>query len=368
MNQIEFPGRVGLQQRVLPFYRAPFFDALAESCPVGLNVFAGQPRPDESIESASHLAKAVLIPAENIHTLSGKFYTCRQANILDWLQDWQPQILIAEANPRYLSTPSAIRWMHDHGGKVIGWGLGAPQISGWSRIFRESQRKRFLNLFDAMIAYSRMGADEYHRIGFPADRVFVAPNAATLAPSDPAPDRAEDQPPSIVFVGRLQARKRLNLLIRACAALPDPLKPALVIIGEGPERVALETLARQLYPRTVFPGLVTGDALKPYFQQATLFVLPGTGGLAVQQAMSTGLPVLVAEGDGTQSNLVTPQNGWQVIPGSLEDLTRVLTEALSDPARLQKMGAESYRIVKEEINIEKMVEVFVTAMLRTVSP
>jgi hypothetical protein len=46
-----FNGKLGLVQRVLPMYRAPFFDALASACTGGLDVFAGEPRPDESIVS-----------------------------------------------------------------------------------------------------------------------------------------------------------------------------------------------------------------------------------------------------------------------------------------------------------------------------
>ena len=128
----------------------------------------------------------------------------------------------------------------------------------------------------------------------------------------------------------------------------------------------LEKIAAEKYPSTDFTGMKTGSELVPFFQQADLFVLPGTGGLAVQQAMSFGLPVIVAEGDGTQSQLVRPENGWLVTPGSLSDLTRTLTTALSDPVGLRKKGIESYRIVRDEINIEKMVEVFLTA-IRSVS-
>ena len=92
---------------------------------------------------------------------------------------------------------------------------------------------------------------------------------------------------------------------------------------------------------------------------ADLFVLPGTGGLAVQQAMAYGLPVIVAQGDGTQDDLVRPGNGWQVPPDDLPALQACLEAALADPARLRQMGAESYRIVRDEINVEQMVAVFV---------
>jgi glycosyltransferase involved in cell wall biosynthesis len=111
-----------------------------------------------------------------------------------------------------------------------------------------------------------------------------------------------------------------------------------------------------------FVGAKHGDELKPYFTEADLFVLPGTGGLAVQQAMSYGLPVIVAKGDGTQDDLVRPENGWQIPPGNYDALVSTLREALSDVERLRTMGDESYRIVVEEINVEKMVEAFVRAL------
>ena len=138
--------------------------------------------------------------------------------------------------------------------------------------------------------------------------------------------------------------------------------PRLVIVGDGPEREKLQALAKEVYPAAEFVGAKHGAELTPYFSQADLFVLPGTGGLAVQEAMAHGLPVIVAKGDGTQDDLVRAGNGWQIPPEDYGALVRVTREALSDVSRLRKMGAESLRIVTEEINIEKMVESFVRAL------
>jgi len=143
--------------------------------------------------------------------------------------------------------------------------------------------------------------------------------------------------------------------------MPAP-RPRLVIVGDGPERGDLEQVARQVYPSAQFIGAKHGAELKPYFAGADLFVLPGTGGLAVQEAMSHGLPVIVAKGDGTQDDLVRPGNGWQVPPGNYDALVSTMRQALSDTGRLREMGKESFRIVSEEINLEKMVEVFVEAL------
>ncbi len=364
-----FPGRLGLIQRVLPRYRVPFFDALAAACAGGLSVFAGTPRPDESIAVAGRLEAARYAPARNLHLLGGAFYLCYQRGLLAWLADWNPDALIVEANPRYLSTPAAVNWMKRRGRPVIGWGLGAPPAALLAAV-RNAARLAFLRRFDALLTYSRRGAEEYAALGFPARRIFVAPNAAAPRPAWPLPVRPPrfDGRPRALFVGRLQARKRIDLLLRACAALPEALQPALVIVGDGPARPRLEELAAQIYPRAEFPGAKHGDELLPYFLAADLFVLPGTGGLAVQQAMAYGLPVIMGAGDGTNDDLVRapsgarPANGWQVPPDDLPALTEALRAALSDPARLRAMGAESYRIVCEEINLERMVAAFMAAL------
>jgi glycosyltransferase involved in cell wall biosynthesis len=138
-------------------------------------------------------------------------------------------------------------------------------------------------------------------------------------------------------------------------------------VGEGPAGEGLKTLAQEVYPRAEFVGSRHGAQLEPYFASADLFVLPGTGGLAVQEAMAHGLPVIVAQGDGTQEDLVQPENGW-IIPSNDEaTLKDALTEALSTPARLRQMGAESYRMVVKEINVDVMVTVFIHMALRVTS-
>jgi glycosyltransferase involved in cell wall biosynthesis len=352
----KYPGRLALQQRVLPSYRVPFFDLLAGQCSGGMSLFAGQARPEEMIVSG-RTRVANFHEAKNIHLFSGMFYLCYQQGMIRWLEEYEPDALIVEANPRYPSTSSAVHWMHERGRKVIGWGLGSPRTTG----VRKNRRLAFISQFDGMISYSQRGADEYAALGFPREKIFVAHNSVADVP-EKAPD---DKPstmdhPGILFVGRLQARKRIDLLLRACAEMES--KPRLMIVGDGPERSDLQELAKEIYPTAEFIGAKHGDQLKPYFEAADLFVLPGTGGLAVQEAMSYGLPVIVAKGDGTQDDLVRPGNGWQIPPEDYAALVSTMKTALTDAARLREMGQESFRIVSEEINIQKMAEAFVGAL------
>jgi glycosyltransferase involved in cell wall biosynthesis len=364
----QFDGKVGLVQRVLPSYRAPFFNALGRACAGGLSVFVGEPRPEEMIHPTDHLDDAQFVRGHNLHLFHGRFYLCWQRGLLDWLQACNPDVLIVEANPRYLHTRAAVRWMHERGRPVIGWGLGAPPLSGPLAALRRGRRRRFLRRFNALVTYSVTGADEYAALGIPLERIFVASNAVTPAPEGPPPGRPDPAAllkPQILFVGRLQPRKNLDNLLRACAALAPERRPALTIVGDGPDRERLEALAAETYPETTFTGALYDDPLADEFRQADLFVLPGTGGLAIQQAMRYGLPVIAAEADGTQADLIRPANGWQVPADDVPALTRALDAALSDLSQLRRMGAESYRIVAEEVNLERMVAVFVEALKRS---
>lgn len=360
-TSLTFTGRLGLQQRVLPTYRAPFFDHLAQVCTDQLSVYAGSPRPTEGIRPAGELKLARYYHGQNIHLLRGAFYLCWQRDLMSWLEDWDPDALIMEANPRYPASRGALNWMHSRRRPVLGWGLGAAGLSGPLGSLRGNFRTRFVEQFDVLIAYSEQGAAEYAALGIPRERIVVAANAVALPPvAKPLRPPLADRPARVIFVGRLQARKRVDLLLNACARL-EPA-PELIVVGEGPERIALEQLARAILPHADFRGALFDLELQQVLEQADLFVLPGTGGLAVQQAMACGLPVIVAEGDGTQNDLVSGGNGWLIPPGDLDALVATLRSALQDPDKLSSMGDNSYQLAVERYNIDTMRSQFLHAL------
>jgi glycosyltransferase involved in cell wall biosynthesis len=212
-----------------------------------------------------------------------------------------------------------------------------------------------------MIAYSSQGAEQFAAYGIPRQSIFVALNSVAPAPTS-APDRPpiQDRPIRILFVGRLQPRKRIDLLLQACQAMEHPVE--VRIVGDGPAREEWSQLAMEIFPRAEFTGAQTGANLDNHYRWADLFVLPGTGGLAVQEAMSFGLPVIVAQGDGTQRDLVNSDTGWLVKPGSLRSLQSALESAVSQPTRLPAMGRASFEFVVQHANIDTMAQVFVRAL------
>ena len=357
-------ARVGIVQRVLPRYRAAFFDLLAVQCKGGLGVFAGFPRPSEHIPSAEKLSVAKWTRAQNQHLFNGPLYLCMQKGLTEWLDDWEPDVLIVEANPRYLSTQAAIETMKSRLHPVIGWGLGSRKPKGLLAGLRLRWRQRLLRQFDAMIAYSQRGAAEYRELGMHAERIFIAPNAVAQRSNKNILKRGEKAANelTILFVGRLQPRKRVDALLRACASLPVENQPVLQIVGDGPALAELRQLAHGIYPKADFQGAKFGADLDQLFNNADLFVLPGTGGLAIQQAMAYGLPIIAAEGDGSQEDLVGPENGWLIRPNDDNVLRNTLSDALSSPERLRKMGEKSFELVQNKFNLENMVEAFINAI------
>ena len=362
----KFAGRVGIIQRVLPHYRIPFFDLLAEQCQEGLSLFAGQGRASESISEGKELKKADFFRARNLHFFSGSAYLCFQLGLEKWLAQWNPDVLIIEANPRYISSRAAIRWMKNRRRPIVAWGLGSSASSMRGDTNRMRLRKNFLSSFDAIIAYSQIGAESYANLGINPNIISVAPNSViSKRPSSmPKRIRAKNASPSILFVGRLQARKGLDRLIRACAALPATLQARLEIVGEGPERQALTRLANDIYPSTIFHGALYDQDLEKRFIAADIFVLPGTGGLAIQQAMSFGLPIIAGEGDGTQEDLVGDDNGWTLKSFEVKELSDVLSKALMDQNKLREKGESSYKKVRSGYNLEMMTVEFIETIIK----
>lgn len=373
-----FDGKLGIQQRILPSYRTAFFDALAGRCTQAVEVFAGTPRKNEGINVTDHLRQAGRCFAKNIHITRGPTYLCWQKGLLGWLNQFQPDVLVVEANPRILSTYFALRIMKRWKRPVVGWGLGMLDWTGPSAVLklRSTFLSHFFKSFDALIAYSTKGGDDYLKCGVNRERIHIAPNAVSDETARIFIQKVKDNPqmlatwkkkinltgkPTVIYVGRLVAEKKLENLFFACAKVQPPCE--LLIVGEGPERPKLEKLATEIFSDAHFLGYQSGESLALSFLAADLFVLPGAGGLAIQEAMMYGKPVVVASGDGTQADLVlSGENGFNVPPNNIAALAQIIETCLNDPFTLRKMGENSRRIVEEHHNQSKMVRSFLLAL------
>jgi glycosyltransferase involved in cell wall biosynthesis len=160
---------------------------------------------------------------------------------------------------------------------------------------------------------------------------------------------AEREPGLIVFAGSLVARKRVDILINAVAALGlADSKVKLEILGDGPERLVLETLARDLHAPVVFRGrlphretLARMCACQIYVQASSLEGHPK----AVIEAMACGAPVIVADSPGLGPVVHHGVTGLRCA-GDVQSFTHVMQELLADDDWRQVLGSSGARLAE----------------------
>ena len=198
-----------------------------------------------------------------------------------------------------------------------------------------------------VIAVSQGVADDLNQlIGVGRARVLVIPNPVVTpelaAQAAELPDHAWLQPvpdspapPVILAAGRLTPQKDFPTLIRAFAALATGRDLRLLILGEGPERSALETLIRDLglTQRVALPGFRANPFA--YMARARLFVLSsaweGLPGVLIQ-AMACGTPVVSTDcPSGPREVLADGRFGPLVPVGDPSALARAIAETLDRP-------------------------------------
>jgi teichuronic acid biosynthesis glycosyltransferase TuaC len=200
-----------------------------------------------------------------------------------------------------------------------------------------------------------------------------APGKASLTgtPPDPAgtrpPPRAVglsgEAPPEVVTVGHLVARKRHADVIRALAVLSER-HPTLryVIVGDGPERPALEALAVRLgvSERVELCGQLAPAAALTRARRCTLFAMPSTEeafGVAYIEAMAGGLPAIGCRGEPGPEEIAIAGDGFVLVPpGDIERLSQRIDELLADPDRLRETGRRARATVAAHFTWERCGE------------
>lgn len=194
---------------------------------------------------------------------------------------------------------------------------------------------------DQVIAVSPNTArDVEARLGVPRRRITICPLGA---PSWPERANEAPGPPCLLFLGTLEPRKNLGVLLEAYARMvtADPGVPPLVLAGgHGPGAAALVARAAvaPLAGRVECPGYVTDAQKRDLFARAVLFVLPSHFegfGLTALEAMAAGVPV-VAANRGALPDTIGPA-GALIEPDDAEALAHVMTRILASPDEQQRM-------------------------------
>ncbi len=220
------------------------------------------------------------------------------------------------------------------------------------------------------------------KIGLSPDKIRIIPTSIPYAEEfdpqsfDARKARKElgiDDKIVVCFVGRLVRLKGLSFLLNAQKSLRQSIPNLhLLVVGYGPDKPLLESMARSFKLEATFTGYVERNKIPSYLSAADIFVNPSlTEGLplTVMEAMAMEKAVVATDVGGTSDLLRNGENGFLVPPSNVESLaTAIRTLALDDNLR-QRMGLAGRNAIMKDFgwnNIAQKVEkVYEEALLST---
>lgn len=218
------------------------------------------------------------------------------------------------------------------------WGGAMPDGSGLRRIIKRYYLHRILKRCTGFLAIGSANREYYLDHSVAPERVFMAPyavdndfftgRAAAVRPRRSEIRRAlglDPTRPVILFSGKFQPRKRPDLVIGAAALMAA--RPQVLFVGDGDMSAEL----RRTAAGAVFAGFRNQTELPEIYAAADLFVLPSERepwGLAVNEAMACGTPVVVSDQVGCHFDLVDETTGAVFPAGDVRALATAMSRVL----------------------------------------
>ena len=226
------------------------------------------------------------------------------------------------------------------------------------------EEKALCSAADVVIGTTpKMLDDLAWRWSLQSEALHLVPNYV-LTDHPPSPGEERD-PGLVLYCGQLTARKRVDIIIEAIAALPDPMRHSVTlrVFGQGPEEARLKALAADRLIRCEFRGRIPHrDLLEQmsrcaiYAQASELEGHPKT----VLEAMSTGATVLVADSPGLGGVVQNGATGLRV-PGNVECFSQSLAALLSDPEWRALLGSAAARSARAAFGVDHVASLEVNA-------
>jgi glycosyltransferase involved in cell wall biosynthesis len=294
---------------------------------------------------------------------------------LAWhLLQFRPDVVVLEDLSGLANSLYASLYCRSFSKPFLIWGLGAVPKKKQSRLRTLfGPLIKFLYSGSAgFICYSSYAQEVYSKYGKPT---FVALNAYL-----PRPDLAEveaiqrsiesrydESVVRLVSIGAFKAQKRFEVLLQAISRLSD-VNVELHLVGDGPLRNDLEQKCTDLglHNKVFFHGALYGkDEKWSIFCKSHLGIIPGRGGLAIQELMAHGIPVISGIADGTERDFICDmQNGYliEAFP-TAEDIEVRVREFLKLTLEQKRAMAErALETVHQTGNVETMALAFVKAV------
>jgi glycosyltransferase involved in cell wall biosynthesis len=203
-------------------------------------------------------------------------------------------------------------------------------------------------------------------VRLPRSRVIYYGLPANDDVAGPLPAPGSSRPIIFACVGRITGVKGLPILLKAASILKtEGRKFELRIVGDGPDRLEFERLARRLDldDRLVVTGFLDGERLRQELEDVSVVVMPSiweeTAGLAAMEQMIRGRMVIAADIGGLSE--VVGDAGLKFQPGDIVGLADRMRQILDDPAIIKMFGECAGERASQLFRQEQMVERYICA-------
>jgi glycosyltransferase involved in cell wall biosynthesis len=163
----------------------------------------------------------------------------------------------------------------------------------------------------------------------------------------------------VVTVAHLVERKRHDIVLRALALIDPARRPEYLVIGDGPRRAVLQSLATELgvADRVRSLGQLPNPEAVARAAACDLFVMPGVEepfGVAFVEAMAAGLPAIGSRGEGGPEDIAAAGEGMVLVePGDPAGLASAIERLTSDRSELARLGAAARETVAASFTWER---------------
>ena len=262
--------------------------------------------------------------------------------------------------------------VHTRNAEAFFYGMAGAKLAGVPHVIHSEHGRTFpekplrarlqrwlLGSVDYVFAVSaRLRDDLVREIGVARERLDIIYNGVDLGRFSGAGPQSSTAEVLIGSVGRLVAVKNYPLLLRALAALPISPPWRLVLVGDGPERASLESLAGELGIRERVEFLGHRDDVPPLLQRMTVFVLPSVSeGLSntLLEAMAAGAAIVASDVGGNREIVEHEASGLLFESDDLEGLSAALSRLISDPTLRKRLSDTAAARVREQFSLEGML-------------
>ncbi len=291
-----------------------------------------------------------------------------QRNIIKLLKTINPDTVIMSSHVGNISCWQIMHLKKLLHFKLIAWQCGYEYNP--SKL-KDLLLRQFIKGFDHHLAYHTNAQKYALRYGAKKNQITVMHNTineSTIKRADKksAKTLVMSEYPNIsskkiiLFVGAILKEKNLAQLCSAMNII-DSNESVLIIVGDGPYLAELKT-AFSLQKNIIFAGRIV-DKVGLFFSAADLFILPGTGGLAINEAMAHTLPVITGYADGSADDLVVHgHNGLRLKNNSAKEIAHCINRLLNKPNEMRAMGLNSRKIIDDNFTYSNFTSTIIDTL------